>query len=217
MKRAKHFNGKMIFFGKASYGKHAKNEIVVYNPLYAKISSCLGSFAVATSLLTCVTLGKYKGTLASSDTARVAKYYVELKGDETSITEVLPETTQNIEFEVKNYQGELENITSRSEVDLKYRIIIGKDVDFIKDAGIIIETPVDGNLPLDYKLYRISTGNVEEEVTLVGGETDYINVGLSATSHKYRLKLIWQDGKDAILYQNLTDDFKIIIDSEQKD
>lgn len=203
MKRARHFNGKIVIFTKIKYGKHAKNEMIVYNSLYAKISSCLSSFAIVTSFLACATLGKYKGTVASSDIARVAKYYVELKCNQTAITEILPKTTQNIDFEVKNYEEKIGNIISRSEVNLKYKILI--------------EYPEEENLPLDYKLYRVSEGDIEEEVTLNGGESDYIEVGVSTVSHKYRLKLIWQDKKDAILYQNITDNIKIVIKSEQKD
>ena len=85
IKRGKHASNRVVFFGTSKRGKHAKDEIIVYNPLYAKITTCLGSFALATSLFTIATLGKYKGTLASSDTARVARYLIELTKKEETI------------------------------------------------------------------------------------------------------------------------------------
>ena len=198
MSRGKHASGRIKIFGVNHHGKHAKNEMVVYNPVYAKISSCLGSLAIATSLLTFVTLGKYKGTLASSDTARVARYMLELNKTEASVTEMLPETTENIEFKVKNY-----NDAKQNEVNLRYRIIV--------------EMPEVVNLPINYTLYRVYSNNVEEEVTLQGGVSNYITVDTSNVEHNYRLKMEWQNGQDSILYQNLTDNIKISIDSEQID
>ena len=198
MSRGKHASGRIKIFGVNHYGKHAKNEMVVYNPIYAKISSCLGSLAIATSLLTFATLGKYKGTLASSDTARVARYMLELNKTETAITEMIPETSENIEFTVKNFDA-----TKQNEVNLKYRIII--------------EMPEIVNLPLNYTLYRVYSNNVEEQVVLQGGISDYINVDTSNVEHNYKLKIQWQSGQDSILYQNLTDNIKISIDSEQID
>ncbi len=198
--RGKHASGKFRFFNLRSQGKHFKNEMVVYNPIYAKISSCLGSLAIATSLITFATFGKYKGTLASSDTARVAKYMLKLSKTDVSITEFIPNTTQSINFEVKNYD-ELEN--EKNEVKLKYRILL--------------DTPVSPNLPIDYKLYRIYDGNVEEEIILTNGISTYIDVELANTTHAYRLDLIWRNNCDEIIYQNLIDNIKISIDSEQVD
>ena len=136
MKRAKHTSGRIKFFAMNQHGKHARNDLVVYNPIYAKISSCLSSFAISTSLLTCLTLGKYKGTLASSDTARVAHFVLQLTNNETSLTEFIPNTTRNIDFEVKNFEDTIQN-----EVKLRYRILLNM--------------PETVYLPVDYTLYKV--------------------------------------------------------------
>ena len=219
MRKAKHADSKIsfintIFSGRhSSYrlklfssnnpGKHAKNEMIAYNPIYAKISTCIGSFAVATSFLAFVTLGKYKGTLASSDTARVAKYILDVSNPETTITEFIPNTTKNIDFEIKNFEGEIGEITAQNEVKTKYKIVV--------------ELPSTWNLPVDCKLYRVYSEENKEEVSLVNGESEYIEVEMSSVIHKYTLELKWQNGHEEIYYQNLTDNISISIESEQID
>lgn len=213
-KRGKHTSNKTQFFGISKCGKHAinrsnsfiiskcgkryKNELVVYNPIYARISSCLSSLVIATSLLTFATLGKYKGTLASSDTARVAKYMVNLISSDTAITEFIPNTTRTIEFSVKNFDS-----AEQSEVKLRYRIII--------------EMPENVHLPIDYKLYKLNNEDVKEEVSIVAGMSDYIEVDTTNVEHRYIVELTWRDGYNQIEYQNLTDNITISVDSEQID
>ena len=199
----KHSNNKIKFFCFNNSGKHAKNEMTVYNPLYAKLSTCIGSFAVAISFLAFATFGKYKGTLASADAARVAKYIIELSEPETTITEFIPNTTRTIDFEIKDFEGEIENIIAQNEVKTRYKIVVG--------------FPNTWNLPVECKLYRVYSENSKEEINFVNGESDYFEFGLSSVVHKYRLELKWQSGHEEIYYQNLTDNITISIESEQMD
>ena len=203
IKRGKHASNRVVFFGTSKRGKHAKDEIIVYNPLYAKITTCLGSFALATSLFTIATLGKYKGTLASSDTARVARYLIELTKKEETIIEILPKTTTNIEFEVKNYEGEKNNPDKQNEVKSKYKLKI-QMMDVL-------------DMSMEYHLYRIFSQDDQREVALTNGESDYVQVDTVSSEHKYKLQLIWQNGYDEIIYQNLSDHIRITVDSEQVD
>ena len=203
MKKGKHANNKIKFTFTCKHAKHLKNELVVYNPLYAKVSACIGSFAIATSLFTFMTLGKYKGTLASSDTARVARYVLQLTKTDETITEILPSDTKNIEFAIRNYEGEIESPEKINEVKLKYKIKIE-----------IIDSL---SLPLSYKLYREYNQGNQEEILLTNGESEFINIDMSSSEHKYKLEVKWQNGFDQIAYQNLTDHIKISIISEQID
>ena len=202
-KNGKHSSNSIKSFGFSKRGKHAKDELIVYNPVYARLSTCLGSFAIATSLFTLATFGKYKGTLASSDTARVARYLIELNKTEETITEILPETTKNIEFEVKNFEGDIVNPEKQNEVKSKYKLKL-EIVDVL-------------DIPLEYHLYRIYSLEDQREIILTDGESNFIEVDSLCTVHKYRLELIWQNGYDEIIYQNLSDHIKISIDSEQID
>ena len=203
MKKGKHSSNRIIFFSNSKRGKHAKNEIVVYNPIYAKISACIGSFAVATSFLACVTFGKYKGTYASADTARAARYVLNLRSLQTSITEFVPNTTRSINFEVKNFEGELDNPTLLNEVKLRY--------------SIHIDTPPDANLPLEYKLYRINSDSSQSELPLKNKISDYVEVSTTSEIHTYRLDVIWPDGLNQDIYQNRTDNIKVSVEVEQLD
>jgi len=201
LKRGKHASNKIVFFGNKK-GKHFKNELVVYNPIYARFSTCIGSLAVATSFLTCLTLGKYKGTLAAGDTARVARYLLNLTSTETSITEFIPETTRSFNFYVFNFEGQIDKPSAQNEVLLKYLINI--------------ELPKNSNLPLQYKLYKIENGT-EKEITLIDGQSDWIQVSTVNQMDTYRLDIIWETNKDEYTYQNLTDNIKISIELEQVD
>ena len=149
-------------------------------------------------LLAMISLSIISGTLASNDTARVAKYMLELTNTNNSITEFIPNTTQSISFSVKNYNGQEKN-----EVKLRYKIIL--------------ELPVNSNLPINYRLYRVYNANSEEEIILTNGVSSYIEMEMVNVIHEYRLDLIWQNGCDEIIYQNLVDNIKISIDSEQID
>lgn len=201
MKRGKHASNRIVFFCNKR-GKHFKNELIVYNPIYARFSACIGSLAIATSFLTCLTFGKYKGTLATSDTARVARYLLNLTSTETSITEFIPETTRSFNFYVSNFEGEINNPTAQNEVLLRY---------FIK-----IELPQTINLPLNYNLYKIEN-DVETQITLNNGQSDWIQVSTVNQMDTYRLDIIWETNKDEYTYQNLTDNIKIFIELEQVD
>lgn len=87
MKKGKHAKNRITLFGN-NKGKHSKDELVVYNPIYAKISAYVSSLAIATSFFTCISFGKYKGTFASSDTARVANYVLKLESDQNKIERI---------------------------------------------------------------------------------------------------------------------------------
>lgn len=87
MKKGRHAKSKITFFGKKK-GKHCKDELIVYNPVYARISACVSSLAIATSFFTCLSFGKYKGTFASSDVARVAKYVLKLESEQNKIERI---------------------------------------------------------------------------------------------------------------------------------
>ena len=149
-------------------------------------------------LLAMISLSIISGTLASNDTARVAKYMLELTNTNNSITEFIPNSTQSVSFSVKNYNGQEKN-----EVKLRYKIIL--------------DTPVNSNLPINYRLYRVHNANSEEEIILTNGVSSYIEMEMVNVIHEYRLDLIWQNGCDEIIYQNLVDNIKISIDSEQID
>lgn len=200
--KGKHASTKVIFFAPKS-GKHSKNELIVYNPLYARFSACLSSLAVATSFLVCLTFGKFKGTLASADVARAARYVLDLSGQQTSITEFIPNTVRSTTFEIRNFKGDLENPTYVNEVKLKYTIKI--------------ESVNVANLPLDYKLYNIDDEANPVEIALTNNISDYIEVNSNAQIHKYRLDVIWQNGLDEVIYANLTDEINIVVDAEQID
>lgn len=203
MARGKHADNRMVLFASKQAGKHAKNELIKYNPIQAKLNAGLGTAAMVISFLTCMTFGRFKGTLAGNDTARVARYALELSEPETSITEFIPNTTRNVEFEVKNFKGTTGNSNNTSEVKIKYRVIV--------------ELPITAQLPIDYTLYRVYDDDREVEVTLTDGRTDYIEVGTTSEIHKYRLKMEWQSGRTDIKYQNLKDDVRILVESEQVD
>ena len=175
----------------------------MYNPLYARFSACLSSLAVATSFLVCLTFGKFKGTLASADVARAARYVLDLSGQQTSITEFIPNTVRSTTFEIRNFKGDLENPTYVNEVKLKYTIKI--------------ESVNVANLPLDYKLYNIDDEANPVEIALTNNISDYIEVSSNAQIHKYRLDVIWQNGLDEVIYANLTDEINIVVDAEQID
>lgn len=200
--KGKHASTKVIFFAPKS-GKHSKNELIVYNPLYARFSACLSSLAVATSFLVCLTFGKFKGTLASADVARTARYVLDLSSQQTSITEFIPNTVRSTTFEIRNFKGDLENPTYVNEVKLKYTIKI--------------ESVNVANLPLDYKLYNIDDEANPVEIALTNNISDYIEVSSNAQIHKYRLDVIWQNGLDEVIYANLTDEINIVVDAEQID
>ncbi len=200
--KGKHASTKVIFFA-PKCGKHSKNELIVYNPLYARFSACLSSLAVATSFLVCLTFGKFKGTLASADVARAARYVLDLSGQQTSITEFIPNTVRSTTFEIRNFKGDLENPTYVNEVKLKYTIKI--------------ESVNVANLPLDYKLYNIDDEANPVEIALTNNISDYIEVSSNAQIHKYRLDVIWQNGLDEVIYANLTDEINIVVDAEQID
>lgn len=87
MRKGRHAKNRITLFGNGK-GKHSKDELVVYNPLYARISACVSSLAIATSFFACISFGKYKGTLASSDTARVAKYVLKLESDQNKVERI---------------------------------------------------------------------------------------------------------------------------------
>ena len=203
MAKGKHMDHRIVFYRSRNAGRHAKNEIIKYNKFHAKLNAGLGSLAVAASFITCVTLGKFKGTLAGEDNARVARYVLELTEPDTTITEFIPSTTRNIDFQVKNYKGDEANAQNTSEVKLKYRISV--------------ELPATAKLPLDYKLYRVYDESNEEEVTLTNGRSEYVMVSTASEVHSYRLDITWQDGHDEIDYQNLTDSIIISAESEQID
>lgn len=201
MKRGKHASNRIVFFS-TKKGKHSKNELVVYNPLYAKFSACISSLAITTSFFTCLTFGKYKETWATSDIARPAKYLLNLTSSETSITRFIPETRRSLNFYVSNFEGEVNNPTAQNEVLLRY---------FIK-----IQLPETINLPLDYKLYKIEN-DVETSVDLNNGQSEWIQVSKTSKIDTYRLDIIWETGENENIYQNLTDNIKILIESEQID
>ena len=87
MKKGRHSKNKITFFGNKK-GKHCKDELIVYNPLYAKISACISSLAIATSFFTCLSFGKYKETFATEDIARVAKYVLKLDSEQDKIKRI---------------------------------------------------------------------------------------------------------------------------------
>lgn len=203
MAKGKHADNRIVFFGGNKVGKHAKNELIKYNAFQAKLNAGLGTAAMVISFLTCMTFGRFKGTLAGNDTARVARYALEVSEPETSVTEFIPNTTRNVEFEVKNFKGLTGNSSNTSEVKIKYRVII--------------ELPITAQLPIDYTLYRVYDNDREEEMALTDGKTDYVEVDPTSTTHKYRLKMEWQSGRTDIRYQNLKDDVRILVESEQID
>ena len=200
--KGKHASTKVIFFAPKN-GKHSKNELIVYNPLYARFSACLSSLAVATSFLVCLTFGKFKGTLASTDAARAARYILDLSSQQTSITEFVPNTVKSTTFEIRNFKGDLENPAQVNEVKLRYKIKI--------------EAPSVANLPLNYKLYNIDDEANPVEIVLNNNASNYIEVSSKAQIHKYRLDIIWQNGLDEVIYANLTDEINIAVDAEQID
>lgn len=155
---------------------------------------------ITTIIVTAFTLSRYRTTVFSKSSAKVATPVINLSNDTLNI-EINPvQNLQSYVFEVSNYEDENE-----SEVSMVYNLQI-------KTANA---------LPLEFELYNYDeTTNAEtgNNLLVTNNTTDEIEMkeGQKRTN-KYILKIKWKEDQKNYLYSKEIDYIQLVLNSHQAD
>ncbi len=159
---------------------------------------------ITTSIVLIFSLSKYKSTVASENSAKVAAFVLELQSDsilDIPIEPIAPNSKQEILFEVSNQKDQ-----KQSEITMQYTVEISSMA----------------NLPLSFKLYRYNESTKQyEQVKLTANTTDQIKYGFSEqVNHKYKLEINWNtnaENYNSYEYSKTIDKIKIAVNAIQVD
>ena len=156
-------------------------------------------FIVTTIIIVFQTISKFKSSVATNSTARVAYPAIDLTSSQILETSINPNSAEKeFVFSVKNSNG-----VNKTQVTMKY--------------NIQIETL--SNLPLEFELYTYDNEKMGT-TNLLNGNGKKTNEFILSDfdndeKNTYKLKIKWKDGATDYRYNNTIDYVRIRVNSEQ--